>query len=98
MNCIVDLMSLDPDHISTESHCHRLVTTSLQAREACDNLTEPHEVYEAHKACYFKQNSIIMIPTFRGFASGTSRTCPEPSRATHNLFLAKYRTYIAQIG
>ena len=29
MNCIVDLMSLDPDHISTESH--RLVTTSLQA-------------------------------------------------------------------
>ena len=35
LNCIVDLMSLDPDHISTESH--RLVTTSLQAREACDN-------------------------------------------------------------
>ena len=42
-NCIVDLMSLDP--VSTESH--RLVTISLQAREACDNnLTEPREAHD----------------------------------------------------
>ena len=56
MNCIVDLMSLNPDHISTESH--RLVSTSLQAREACDNsltslvrfMTTSMECHEAHEA------------------------------------------------